>query len=282
MPHCASDPCGRRRRWWRGAGAGVTLDGRWVCSEPCVERLVRDRLGDPLPAEAARTAGRPPLRLGALLRHQRACRADQIDEALAAQAESRLRLGAQLRAMGLVQGAAVLRALAAQAGVGYLASVDVDRVQDAPGGLPRDVVLALGLLPLAPPEDDRIRVACQAPVPRAALTALGAQTGWIPEPYLVGDDEWQALVGRYGAGREGAGPGALRSRPWAVHAGAAARRIAAAVSAAGEACVRDVRWGPYVWVRVLGGPAPVDVLVEHVADEQEEKEEPWQAATMSL
>ena len=30
--------------------------------------------------------------------------------------------------------------------------------------------------------------------------------------------------------------------------------------AAGEAELRETRWGPYVWVRVIGGAAPVDVL----------------------
>lgn len=279
MPQCASDTCARRRRWWHRAGTGVMLDGQWVCSAPCVERLARARLGDP-PVAAAPADRRPALRLGALLRHQRACPPAQIDEALAAQADSHLRLGEQLRAMGVVQGPAVLRALAAQAGVSYLASVDVERVHEAPGGLSMEAVLALGVLPLGPPDGDRIRVAFPAPVPRAALTAFRLQTGWTPEPFLVGDDEWLALLRHYGAGRD------QRSRtvhavPPVADATDAARRIASAVLAAGTAQLRDTRWGPYVWVRVLGSGGPVDVLFAHAANRSETKEESWPAVTTS-
>jgi hypothetical protein len=280
MPACAAESCGKRRRWWHGADAGVILEGEWVCSLPCVERVARARLAHPVPGAAAAPAGRPPLRLGALLRHHRACGPEQIAQALAAQAESHLRLGEQLRVMGAVQGPAVLRALAAQAGVSYLASVDVERVHDAPGGLALDTVLALGVLPLGPPDGGRMRVAFPAPVPRAALTAFQAQTGWIPEPFLVGDDEWLALLRHYGAGREANGRGTPRAVPPVADADDAARRIAAAVMAAGRAELRETRWGPYVWVRIVGGVAPVDVLFA-CADAAEPKEESWPAATTS-
>ncbi|MGE0362226.1 MAG: hypothetical protein AB7H93_17945 [Vicinamibacterales bacterium] len=280
MPQCASESCGRRRRWWQGASVGVTLDGAWLCSRECVEGSVRARLGEPRPGPTAAPGGRPPLRLGALLRHQRACRPDQIDAALAAQGESHLRLGEQLRAMGAVQGPAVLRALAAQAGVSYLAAIDVERVHDAPGGLPLDVVLALGVLPLGPADGTRMRVAFPAPVPRPALTALRTQTGWTPEPYLVGDDDWLELLRHYGAGLEARG---RRVDPPVADADDAVLRLTEAVLAAGRADLRDARWGGYVWLRVVGGPAPVDVVFGHGGDELEApKEETWPVATTSL
>jgi hypothetical protein len=181
-----------------------------------------------------------------------------------------------------VQGPAVLRALAAQAGVSYLASVDVERVHEAPGGLSLDAVLALGVLPLGPPDGGRMRVAFPAPVPRAALTAFRVQTGLTPEPFLVGDDEWLVLLRHYGAGRDAHGSGAPRSVPPVADADDAARRIAEAVMAAGEAQLRDTRWGPYVWMRVVGGAAPVDVLFAHAAVNGQPKEESWPAATTSL
>jgi hypothetical protein len=281
MPQCACNPCGRRRRWWQGAHAGVWLDGAWVCSQACVERLARGRLGEPPASGPASPAGRPAVRLGALLRHHGACRPEQIDEALAAQAQSHLRLGEQLLAMGAVQGPAVLRALAAQAGVSYLTAVDLDHVHDVPGGLSLDAVLALGVLPLGPPDGDRMRVAFPAPVPRPALTAFRAQTGWTPDPFLVSDDEWQVLVRHYRALRDAQGVRAGRALPPVADADEAARRIADAVMAAGDARLRDARWGHHVWVRVLSAAAPVDVLFAHAAALSEAKEERWLAATTS-
>lgn len=279
MRQCASESCGRRRRWWQAASSGVTLDGAWLCSRECVERAVRARLGQPRPGPSVAVGGRPPLRLGALLRHQRACRPDQIDAALAAQRESHLRLGEQLRAMGALQGPAVLRALAAQSGVSYLAAIDVERVYDAPGGLPLDVVLALGVLPLGPADDLRMRVAFPAPVPRPALTALSTQTGWTPEPYLVGDDDWLELLRHYGTGLEARG---RRVDPPVADAGDAVLRLTEAVLAAGRADLRDARWDGYVWMRVLGGPAPADVVFGHGGEGLEApKEETWPAATTS-
>jgi hypothetical protein len=237
----------------------------------CVERVVRARLGAAPARPAAPSSGRPSLRLGALLRHQRACPAGQIDEALAAQADSHLRLGEQLRAMGAIQAPAVLRALAAQAGVSYLASVDVERLPEAPEGISIDAVLALGLLPLGAPAGDRIRVAFPAPVPREALTAFRVQTGWTPDPFLVGDDEWLALLQRYPA-PPASGPDGPED---------AVQRVADAVMTTKEAQLRDTRWGANVWVRVLGGDRPVDVVYAHPTEAIAAKEESWQAATTS-
>jgi hypothetical protein len=272
MPHCAADGCARQHRWWQGPVKGVTLDGLWVCSRACVERIARARLcpSPPRPV-AVPSSGRPSLRLGALLRHQRACPPGQIDEALAAQADSHLRLGEQLRAMGALQAPAVLRALAAQAGVSYLATVDVERLPDTPEGISIEAVRALGVLPLGPPAGDRVRVAFPAPVPREALTAFRLQTGWTPDPFLVGDDEWQVLLQRYSRlPRSGAGD-----------FDTAVQRLADAVMATGEAQLRDTRWGPNVWVRVLGGDRPVDVVYVQSAEAIAAKEESWQAATTS-
>lgn len=271
MPRCAADGCVRQHRWWQGPAKGVTLDGHWVCSRACVERIARARLcpspSRPVPAP---TSGRPSLRLGALLRHQRACPPGQIDEALAAQADSHLRLGEQLRAMGAIQAPAVLRALAAQAGVSYLATVDVERLPDTPEGISIEAVIALGVLPLGPPAGDRIRVAFPAPVPREALTAFRLQTGWTPDPFLVGDDEWQVLLQRY-----------PRSQFEAADFDAAVQQLVDAVLTMGEVQLRDTRWGPNVWVRVLGGDRPVDVVYVHAIDATVVKEESWQAATTS-
>ncbi|MGD9905861.1 MAG: hypothetical protein AB7U83_20500, partial [Vicinamibacterales bacterium] len=181
---------------------------------------------------------------------------------------------------GAVPAPAVLRALAAQAGISYLAAVDLERVPDAPGGLPIDLVMALGVLPLGPLDGDRMRVAVPAPVPRAALGALRAQTGWRPEPYLVSDDDWESLVRHYGGALEARG---RRTDPPVADLDDAVLRLTDAVLAVGAAELREARWGRFVWLRVAGGPAPVDVVFDHVAGELEgRKEDAWPVATMSL
>lgn len=283
MPPCASDTCTRPSRWWRfGVSRGATLDGQWHCSQSCVEAVIGERL-HLVPASQEVRPRLPGIRLGALLRHQRAVAAEQIAAALEAQGESRLRLGEQLRSMGAVDPQALLRALAEQSGVSYLATVDVTRVHDAPGGLSLDAIQALRLVPIGPPESGRIRVAFPAPVPRTALSIFRQQTGWMPEPYLVGDDEWLALLEHYGATSRG------RVAPETLSMGfarerdpqEAARRLAQVVMATRDARMRDARWGQYVWVRLQGAGAGFDMLLDRVPEARPEGAGSWQAATTS-
>lgn len=282
MPSCASDRCARTSRWWRMRSQhGATLDGAWYCSQDCVEDVVRERLH--VTPEVTGPRARPGVRLGTLLTHHRVCPPEQIAAALEAQAESRLKLGEQLRSMGVVDGQALLRVLAGQAGVSYLASVDVSRVHDAPGGLSLDAIQALRLVPLGPPVKGRIRVACPAPVPRAAIATLRAQTGWEPETFLVSDDDWLRLLEHYGAhvvrplGDDALVAGFARERDIEQ----AVRRLGQVVMAARESRMRDARWGDYVWVRLQGTGAGFDLLLDRAADGERAEEEPWQAATTS-
>jgi hypothetical protein len=259
----------------------VRLDGAWLCSQDCVEGVVRQRLLGRAPAAEVRQ--RPGIRLGALLRYQRACPPEQIEQALEAQTASRLRLGEQLRSMGALEPQALLRALAEQAGVSYLTSVDLSRVHDAPGGLSLDAILALRLVPIGAPDQERIRVACPAPVPRTALSIFRQQTGWTPEAFLVSDDDWLALLEHYGAKARGhAGADGLSmafAREDDFDEGV--RRVAQVVMAAGEARLRDARWGPYVWVRLQGAGAGFDLLLEDRQRGHDEGARRWQAVTTS-
>ncbi len=283
MPPCASDTCTRPSRWWRfGVTRGATLDGQWHCSQGCVEAVVRERL-HLVPASRDVRPRLPGIRLGALLRHQGAVHPEQLTAALEAQTESRLRLGEQLRSMGAVDPQALLRALAEQAGVSYLSTVDVARVHDAPGGLNLDAIQALRIVPIGPPESGRIRVAFPAPVPRTALTIFRQQTGWMPEPYLVGDDEWLALLEHYGATSRGRVPAETVSMGFARERDPqeAARRLAQVVMATGDARMRDARWGHYVWVRLQGAGAGFDLLLDQAPEGRPEGAGPWQAATTS-
>lgn len=282
MPPCASESCARPSRWWRlGAPRGATLDGQWHCSQACVEAVVRARLRVVAPSQEVRP--RPGIRLGTLLRHQGAVAPAQIAAALEAQAESRLRLGEQLRSMGAVEPQALLRALAEQAGVSYLAAVDATRVHDAPGGLSLDAIQALRIVPIGAPESGRIRVAFPAPVPRTALSIFRQQTGWLPEPFLVGDDDWLALLEQYGARSRGRIPGETAAMGFAREHDPeeAARRLAQVVMATGEARMRDACWGHYVWVRLQGAGAGFDLLLDRAPDARPEGAGSWQAATTS-
>lgn len=282
MPPCESDRCAQTSRWWRvRPRRGARLDGAWLCSQPCIEDVVRERLRGASPAVEVRSR-KPGVRLGALLKYQKACPPEHIAQALEAQASSRMRLGEQLRAMGLLEPQALLRALAEQAGVSYLASVDPTRVHDAPGKLSLDAIQALRLVPIGPPEEGRIRVACPAPVPRTALSVFRRQTGWTPDVFLVGDDDWLTLLEHYGAaarGRVGTGDMVMafaRERDLAE----GVRRLAQVVLAAGEVRLSDARWGPYTWARLQGAGAGFDLLIEQATPDSE-GEETWQAVTTS-
>ena len=284
MPQCAHNGCVRTTRWWQPRrGAGATLDGLWYCAQACLEAVLLERMtGMRMPSEVVPRL--PGVRLGALLRHHRACPPEQIAAALAAQADSRLRLGAQLRSMGAVEPHALLRALADQAGVSYLATVDPVKVQDSPGGLSIDAIQALRIVPIAAPDaGGRIRVAFPAPVPRAALTAFRQQTGWTPEPFLVSDEAWLALLEHYGKSAFGRGAAGDLSVAFAREhdAAQAVRRLAEVVMAARNATMSDARWGPYVWVRLRGQGAGFDLLLDNAGAPTEQQEDTWRAVTTS-
>lgn len=283
MPQCAHNPCPNTPRWWQArTGAGATLDEQWYCSQSCVEAVLLERLtGVRMTTEVVPRL--PGVRLGALLRLHRACPPEQIAAALAAQAQSRLRLGEQLRSMGAVEPQALLRALADQAGVSYLASVDPSRVKDAPGGLSLDAIQALRVVPISAPDGDRIRVAFPAPVPRAALTAFRQQTGWTPEPFLVSDDAWLALLEHYGASAQARVDAPTLSVAFARERDTvqAVRRLAEVVMTARETTMRDARWGQYLWVRLQGGGAGFDLLLDHADPTAQQGEDTWRAVTTS-
>ena len=61
------------------------------------------------------------------------------------------------------------------------------------------MVRALSVIPFCEPLQGTIKVACTAPVPRIALSALRRITGLVPEPYLVTDRLWRELLESYGA-----------------------------------------------------------------------------------
>jgi type IV pilus assembly protein PilB len=200
----------------------------------------------------------PPLRIGALLRHQGAITQAQLDAALASQRTSRRRLGAELQQLGFVSSATLVRALAAQAGVSYLTSVDPARVRRAPGGLSVDMVRALGLLPFeAETQERRLRVICTAPLPRRALRALARLTGWTAEPYLVDDAVWERALESYQPEAN------ERLQSEVVHdVDVASAHVVAAAATGRNAVVRYAGCGDFVWVRVEGGARTQDVLIQ--------------------
>jgi hypothetical protein len=269
MARCAANGC---QRWCLEViarhGLGTSIDGHWFCSEGCVERTARRRLQAARPA-AAGIPAMPPPRLGVLLRHAGAVSAADLARALAAQGRSGLRLGAQLRQMGVADAETILRALAAQAGVSYVATIDPLCVRDAPGRLSPYAVRALNLVPFGEPERGRIRVAVVPPVPRAALNALRQLTGWTPDPYLVDDELWTALLENYGAGVAGrplSGPMIELIQSHSLSDAAA--RIAAAATSARSTTVTEAHWEPYTWVRVQGKGVARDVLLTHDKSEE--------------
>ena len=268
MARCSAEGC---QRWYPDllvrTGAGTTIDNRWFCSESCVERTTRRRLLDAQPMASGIPAVKP-VRLGALLRHRGSLAAADLDRALETQRTTGLRLGAQLQSMGVVDSASLVRSLADQAGVSYLTSVDVSAVRDAPGRLSAGAVRALGLVPIREPENNKIKVACTAPVPRVACGVLRRLTGWTVEPYLVSDEQWAALAQAYGESAVLEGDNAdVAEFIKASSLSDAAARIASAASARKTVSLTEAVCGPFTWVRVRGDGLLRDVIVDN--DEQE-------------
>ena len=186
--------------------------------------------------------------------------------------------------MGAVEPQALLRALAEQAGVSYLADGrSSSRVHDAPGGLAVDAIQALRLVPIGPPDGGRIRVAFPAPVPRAALTIVPSADRLDARAVPGRRRRLAALLEHYGARRAAAAPDGSR---WASRTSAtpceATRRLAQVVMAAGEARMRDARWGPTTCGCGCRAPARgFDLLLDQALDAGRKEEESWQAATTS-
>ena len=121
----------------------------------------------------------------------------------------------------------------------------------APGGLSRDVVEALGVVPIeADAERGRLSSPVAAPLPRLALAVLRALVTATVEPLLVGDD---AARGAARGLRHGAGAGRARDprasrcakRPsasrWRSRAGRAQPRAAGALRTVGVGAPRGRR-----------------------------------------
>ncbi|MBS1818561.1 MAG: hypothetical protein JSU08_11570 [Acidobacteria bacterium] len=276
MARCASESCGRWRPDLLTGMSGVSIDGRWFCSPDCVARMVRDLLSDSAPAAQVTGRAAPHLRLGVLLRHHGALSADQLHEALDRQRSSGLRLGAQARELFGVDPALVLRALAAQSGSRYLTTLDPSLVHGAPGGLPREAIKALGLVPFSQPDRDRVvRVASMAPLRWDAVNALRRLTGWSAEPYLVDDQTWHDLLDQYGAASMET-PDARSAGVLIVHDEHEAVQAITRMAISGkQARLAEAHWAPYTWVRVQAGETVQDVLWTRPILE----EASWQAAS---
>jgi len=259
MPTCADHACGRWRpeRLTPSWLQGFRLNGRWYCSQSCLEGAVRVELHAPRTSGPAIPA-LPPLRVGVLLQHLGALTRPQLELALSEQRRTGLRLGAQARALGLVDADAVLRCLAAQAGVNYLSSFDLGRVHGC-SPLPQPTVRALGLVPFDwRPADRAISVACMAPLPRTALRTLTRLTGWQAEAFLVDDQTWDAALSAYRP--------AAAEQPFSI--GAAVAGADAVVARIMETALRDravtmrhAECNAYTWVRVEGEHQTSDLLM---------------------
>jgi len=257
---CARSACSRRLPDWltTHGRVGMFIDGRWLCSTRCVEAAVTQRISGLPPVEPAYIQGWRAMKLGSLLMQQAGLTREVVEAAVAEQERLGVPIGRTLQALGLVSAEDVLRALATQAGVRYLTAVNPSVVAHSPGGLPRDVVKALGVVPIAANQRRReMQVACTAPVPGLAVRALTRLTDWAVEPLLVADDTLPRLVELYA------------SRPSTRHI------IIGAVCDAlsGPACVAQFakrrrrvkmtqeRCDPYVWVRLNADGATADVLM---------------------
>jgi type II secretion system (T2SS) protein E len=267
MPRCADDSCAR----WRPdlsqlAWAGVVVrpwgalrfNESWYCSRSCVERAALRGLAQSAALTQPITARRP-LRLGVLLQHAGAISQAQLDMALGASATTGLRIGRQLEQLGFVSADMVLRALATQAGISYLSTFDVSRVQRSPLALPEAMVRSLGLVPFEANADmKQAHVVCTAPLPRSAMRAFARLTGWTPEPYLVTDRAFEAALAAY---RPAEDAEILHGATTVGTIGAAAAHVADTAVSDREVTMRHAAFDNRVWVRVEGMQRVSDLIV---------------------
>jgi hypothetical protein len=282
MARCAREQCGRWRPDFLRIGAarrGVSFEEVWYCSRACFEAVTRERLIDVTTSWSSTNMRARSMRLGTVLLSQRSITADTLRAALAEQETTGLRLGEQLLIMEAVPPQELVRALAAQAGVGYVSDIDLMAVRTGPGGLSRDAVRALGVIPfeaIVHDESRRLKVACAAPLPRLAIAALRELTTWKIDPLIVRDDLWCDLLEAYGT------VDTERTPVVAIHPRTmveATAHIALAVETGRAVRVQQARCDPFVWVRLEGEQANEDLLLS--MDAMVKEQSTWQAEPMS-
>jgi hypothetical protein len=254
----------------RYLGLGLRVDDQWFCSDGCVAADALRRLKDVSSRES--TAQVPTLRLGSVLLQQKSVTSPQLSDALKVQQRSGLKLGDQLQRLGYSTREAVLKALAAQSGVRYLTAVDQAAARTAPGRLSSDEVKALGVVPFNE-TDDKLQVACTAPLPHAALDAVSAIIGRTVEPFLVADDDYERLLTAY---VEGADRSMQTTRVRDISQGAS--KIAEVAAQAGTVTVKEAHVDPYTWVRIAAN-GRISTLLVPPYPQQVEEHDAWLAAT---
>jgi hypothetical protein len=260
VAQCALRTCGRQvpdflMTWAR---IGTFIDRHWYCSIRCVEEAVRQRITSLPPVEPAYNQGWRAMKLGSLLMQQVGLTRDVVEAAAAEQQHRGVPIGRTLRDLGLVSAEDVLKALATQAGVRYLATVNPQVVAHRPGELSRELVRALGIVPIAADARRReMQVACAAPVPGLAVRALTRLTNWAVEPLLVTDETMPQLVELYdtGRGRRLPADDAICDRT------AGLRLVARIAKRRRSVKIGHERCDPYVWVRVASDGTSADVLM---------------------
>jgi hypothetical protein len=272
MARCSREGCRSWRPDWlvRLFSLGLTVDDEWFCADDCVKADALRRLIEVRTRETSPPA--PTLRLGSLLLQQKGVTSTQLSEALRAQQRSGLRLGDQLQRLGYSSRESVLKALAAQSGVRYLANVDQAQARMAPGRLSSDEVRALGVVPFRE-IDNRLQVACTAPLPHAALDAVTAIIGRSVEPFLVADEDYQRLLNAY---VEGADRSVETTTVRDISQGAS--KIAQVAAAARAVTVKEAHVDPYTWVRIAAH-GRISTLLVPPYPQQVEEHDAWLVAT---
>lgn len=256
-PPCVRADCraSATARIWRRSPP-IRMQHGWLCSAQCVEkeaRVIFDHvLSTPMPD--AHPNRRVPL--GLLMLEHGYVSEQQLRKALEMQTRARRgRIGEWLQALHFVTERQVLTVLGVQWACPLL-SLQQRPDTACSSMLPMPLLRSLHVFPVRfIPATRLLYIAVSLELNYRVLAAIDQMAGCRTTPCLVGDremQEWlrraQNLQGDVQVFERSSGPAEM------------ARITGSYVARLSPEEVRIVRCGPYVWVRLMGGPSETDLL----------------------
>ena len=238
--------CGRTQEWRRlfqRRAASTSLDGAWICSDPCLRSAIGARMRENQLAISAAAAPRPRLPLGLTLLQRGTISADELQQSVSRQRAEGGAIGAHLRSVAGLKEIDIAIAVARQWSVPYL---ELTRPPLAPSHalLPATLLHAAGaIVAHADPRSATIYVAFSRRIDRALLRAIQCITGLTALPCVARESVIAAALERLPRTR-------VITLPEAQDPDEAAHLAATYALEHGSNSVRLAYVHPYWWVRI--------------------------------